>query len=102
MFFGQFSWVGVVSNLLIVPIVPVIVGASLLAWVLFGVAPELSQLIVRSCVAPLALWCAAVSNGFGSQPWAAIQTPPIPAFLVAGFYFFAVMLWRPRPRQADE
>ena len=101
-FFGQFSWVGVVSNLLIVPIVPVIVGASLLAWALFGVAPELSQLIVRICVEPLALWCSAVSNGFGSQSWAAIHTPPIPAFLVAEFYFFAVMLWRPRPRHADE
>lgn len=101
-FFGRFSVVGVVSNLLIVPVVPVLVAGSLVAWLISGPAPEIARLITSVAVEPLALWCLSVARLFGSQPWASVETPLVPWGFAAAFYVFAVMLWRPRRRRVDE
>lgn len=101
-FFGQFSVVGVLSNLLVVPVVPVVVSASLLGWLLSPLMPGVSGALLQGVVEPLAWWIIAVAEGLGGQPWAAVTNPPIPAWAVWLFYGFALMLWRPRLRGAAE
>ncbi len=101
-FFGQVSVAGVFTNLLVVPVVPFIVGGSLIAWLLPPFASGIADAIMSYGVAPLALFVEGVGSSVGQQPWSAVQFPAShPAFAVF-FYAFAVMLWRPKVRPASD
>lgn len=93
--FRQFSIIGVVTNLIVAPLIPVIVSASILAWMIRGLV---GGFLMRVVVEPLALFCSGVAGWIGNLPLAAIQTPEVPPWAVIGFYVFAALLWRPKPR----
>ncbi|MBL8059522.1 MAG: ComEC/Rec2 family competence protein [Chthonomonas sp.] len=93
--FRQFSIIGVVTNLIVAPLIPVIVSVSILAWLVKGPVGAFCMQVV---VEPLALFCSGVAGWISNLPFAAIETPEIPPWFVIGFYVFAAMLWRPKPR----
>lgn len=99
MAFRQFSIVGVVANLIVAPFIPIIVCGSILAWLAGG---SFGELVMKGLVGPLALFCSGVATLIGNLPFAAIQTPPIPAWAVICAYVFAAMLWRPFKRPAND
>lgn len=94
--FRQFSVVGVVANLVVAPLIPIIVTASILAWLVRGVFGEG---IMKALVEPLAAFCAGFSTWIGGMPFSAVQTPEVPPWAIFGFYAFGAMLWRPKPRR---
>lgn len=99
MAFRQFSIIGVVANLIVAPFIPLLVCGSIFAWLVGGFVGEL---VMKGLVEPLALFCSGVATFIGNLPFAAIQTPPIPAWAVLCSYVFAAMLWRPVKRPVTD
>lgn len=100
LFFGEFSVVGPITNLLVVPVIPVLVAVSLGAWLISPLLPGLAEGILQGCVQPLALWVAGVSETFGRLPFASAQVELAHGLWAALFYGFALLLWKPKARPA--
>lgn len=101
-FFGRFLIIGVVSNLLILPAVPVITCVALIAWMVEGWLPWLSVALMNGLVQPLAAYLVGVVRFCAGVPFAEIRVPRFDAFWLIPLYLFLLSLWRPVVRAADE
>lgn len=100
--FGVVSLISVACNLLVVPLVSVLVPLSLAAHVLAGVLPDLAAWTLRNVVQNLAGAVAALVEGLGGLPFAALYVPPPPIVLLLAYYAALLMIWRPRVRMAGD
>lgn len=95
-YFGQVSWIGAFSNLIIVPIVPVVTAGSLIIWGIEGISPNLAQFLADFIIEPLSLFIVGVVRVSGSPDWVVIKTQNIPFWLVIILYLGLLSLWRPK------
>jgi competence protein ComEC len=99
-YFGIVSVVSVLANLLITAVLlPVIVGA-LIGWLLWGLLPALSLLLMKFLVEPLTGWILFVIETLGRQPWSAVEFPGFSPWWMALYYGAFILLWRRRARPA--
>lgn len=98
--FGQVSLVAVIANYLIVFVAPIVIGLSLSAWALAGVAEPLGAALM----APVQLvsgYSLSVVETLGALPFAAAPTPPFSAYWLVLLYGGALLIWSPRARPSD-
>lgn len=93
--FGQISLMGPFANPLIEFVLPVMVGVSLLAWVV-GV-PALMQWIIE----PLANYVRLIAEWASSPSWAVVQVPSFSGWWLAVYYGLLCALWHPQVRPKD-
>jgi ComEC/Rec2-related protein len=98
--FGEFSTVGLVANLLIVPVVPFATVGALLGWVVSFASPDLGALIVKGTAIPFIHWFTWVANTVGPLPASTMAVPWFSPYAVVIVWVMALMWWRPRVREA--
>lgn len=95
-YFGQVSWIGAFSNLIIVPVVPIVTAVSLIVWLLEAPAPWLAQFAASYFIEPLSLFIIGIIRVTGSPDWVVFKASNIPFWLVIVLYLGLVSLWRPK------
>ncbi|MCW5940630.1 MAG: ComEC/Rec2 family competence protein [Fimbriimonadaceae bacterium] len=100
--FGIVSLISVVCNLLVVPIVSLLVPLSLAVHALGALFPSLASWGFANGVQNLAAAIAALVEGLGELPFAAVYVPPPPLALLLAFYAGLLLVWRPRVRMAND
>lgn len=99
--FGWLSWVGVLANLLIAPIVPLAVATPLVCWATHAFLGPVSAWAMSHVATPLAYGIVWVASAAGAPEWAAAATPPFSAYWLPVLYGCALLLWRPHARPAN-
>lgn len=91
---GNASVVGLVTNALVLPIVPLIMGIGFVAGILGFIAPILAFPVGLSAQA-LSAYVIHVAEWFGSLPFALAEAPVLPVwFLAASYGALGVLVWR--------
>lgn len=93
--FGNLSIIAPLANVLIVPVVPYAMLLGTLALVSGLVWPPLGQWVALGVWLPLT-WIAEGSRLLARAPWAAVQLPPFPLWLLLAYYAIVIgwSLWR--------
>ena len=97
--FGRISIIGLLANLIVVPVVSLIVVISLLAWFLSILIPPLGKGILN-LVDLLAQFTIAATQWFANLPFAIYEAPHIPIWTVIVMTLALAALWRPHVRPA--
>lgn len=98
--FGWLSWVGILSNLVIAPIVPLAVATPLICWSTSYFLGPVSAWVMARVATPMAYGIVWVASVAGGPEWVAMATPPFSAYWLPLIYGCAIVLWRPRVRPA--
>lgn len=98
--FGIVSIISVLSNVLVVIVLPIIVMGALLAFAISPVAPALGQGTMTVIVGPLTGWVLFVTETLGTQSFSAVNVPQFSALWLILLYAPLVLFWRRRVRPA--
>ncbi len=98
--FGEVSLISVFSNLVILPIVPVVVVGALGAWLVGLAAPVMGVGLLKVVVEPLASFLVWSIGWMGDWPASTVQVPAFSAYWLAPIYLLMLLGWRPRVRPA--
>lgn len=90
-YFGTFSFIAPLANLLILPLVPVIMFGGLLAALFGSLVPPLAH-IVMAPFSWLIDFVLSLNHQLASLPMSSVNVELTSAWLVAGFYLFLVGL----------
>ena len=99
--FGEVPTVSVLSNLLVVPVLPFVVIGGLAAWFISGLAP-LSVGLVKVVVEPLAAWILASVETLGTWSWSVVHVPEFSPYWLVPVYGLMAALYRSKKRPADD
>lgn len=91
--FGQISLAAPIAGLILAPVVPVIIGAGLIAWPLGMISTPLQAGVFRTICGPLAGWILLATDWMGNQQWCAVQVPAFNAYWMV-LYYGGVLLLR--------
>jgi competence protein ComEC len=96
--FGNLSLIAPLANILLVPVVPYTMLLGTVALVGGLVWLPLGQLLAVAVWLPLS-WLTEGARLLSQVPWAAVQLPPFPLWLLLGYYTIVVggWLWGARP-----
>jgi len=94
--FGEVSIVGVFSNLLVIPVLPLVVVAAIGSWAVSGLALPLAVGVLKLVVEPSAGWISSTVETISRWPFAAMPVPPIPTFWLVPLYVGLACLYEPR------
>lgn len=92
--FGSVSIIGIVANLLIELAILPMVALGLLVWPLWIVVPTAAETLLRSFVSPASAYVHGVVDTLARIPFATIDVPPFPAWLIPAFYAACLLGWR--------
>lgn len=98
--FGIVSLISVLSNVLVVIVLPFIVMGALLAFGISPVAPALAQGTMTVIVGPLTGWVLFVTESLGTLSVSAVNVPEFNALWLILLYAPLVLFWRRRVRPA--
>lgn len=99
--FGQFSLIGIVSNLFVVPVLPCLTLTALGAWMISGIAPGLANFLMVGVVQPLTQWMQWVIQVFGNLPTGAFEVQKFSPWWLLLVYGLMISLWRPTRRAPE-
>lgn len=99
--FGTISIVGIVANLLIEAAILPMVAGGLLVWPIWLLSPGVGEALLRGLVVPASAYVHGVVERLGSLPFATIDVPPYPAWLIPAFYVACLLGWRFTKRSAE-
>lgn len=98
--FGIVSLISVLSNVLVVIVLPFIVMGALLAFGMSPVAPALAQGTMTVIVGPLTGWVLFVTESLGTLSVSAVNVPEFNALWLILLYAPLILFWRRRVRPA--
>lgn len=94
--FGEFSWIGPISNLAVGFAVLPIVAGSLGAWMIAPAWPGLTHLVLAALVGPLCGYLRMAMTWMASWPNVIIRVGEFPGWSLVLLYGAALLLWEPR------
>ncbi|MCH7904187.1 MAG: ComEC/Rec2 family competence protein [Armatimonadetes bacterium] len=98
--FGEIPVVGVLANLLTVPLLGVIVCGSLLCWGISLVFPALADGMLAVAVEPFVGWVVATIETLGRIPYASVFVPAMSAYWLPFIYVGLALIWKPYVRSS--
>ncbi len=99
--FGQVPLASVLANLLVVPVLPLVVVASISAWSMAPLSLAVAVGVIKTVIEPLTGWVLAVVETMGSWSWSILHVPPFSPYWLVLVYGLAAALYAPRMRPAD-
>ena len=94
--FGEVSVVSVLANLLVVPVLPFVVVAAMVSWIVSFAALPVSVGLLKVVVEPMTGWIAATVETIGRWPFAAVPVPPVSTLWLVPVYVGLACLYEPR------
>ncbi|MCG9895682.1 MAG: ComEC/Rec2 family competence protein [Fimbriimonadaceae bacterium] len=98
--FGDVPWVGLLLDLLVVPLAAPIMAMVAAASILIGPAGPVGDVLLSWGAGSLAGFALRVMLWLGTQPWAVIPVPWYPAWAATAGYLPLLILWRTSQREA--
>jgi competence protein ComEC len=98
--FGEVPLFGVVVNLLVLPVVPLVILVSLIGFGFSLFVPAVGGWLLANIASPLSGWILMIVESTGGQSWSAVSVPWIAPVWTAVFYLLAILIWRPKIREA--
>ncbi|MES1228440.1 MAG: ComEC/Rec2 family competence protein [Armatimonadota bacterium] len=98
---GQFSVAGLLANMIVVPVMEVVLGASLLSWALGIFLPGVGVLLLQVAVGPVVERLLAGIEQLAHLPFSTVQFGWFSPYWLVPIYGGMVLLWRPRRLRAD-
>jgi len=95
--FGQLPLAGPVANLVAVPASELLLGMSLVSWLVNLVVPVLGHGLLLLSAGPL---LAFLRGAAAAGAWASVAAPALSVYWCAWFYGLAMAFWRPSVRPA--
>jgi competence protein ComEC len=99
-FFGELPLFSLASNLLVLPLIPVVIGVSVSAWLLSFAAPSLGGFLIEIVCEPLARLVLQTVHAIGGSSHSVLFIPAFSAVWLLVIYGLTAILWRPKIREA--
>lgn len=100
-YFGTMSFTAIVSNLIMAPVIPLVIGTALSAWAIHGIMPQGAAALLEIS-GDCSQWIIAVANAFGELPFAAVENVYVPGWLVFFVYLCLIVWWKFKSRPVRE
>lgn len=100
--YGQVPLISILSNLLVIPVIPIIVVGSLVCSAVWPIWPGLAVGGLKLIVEPLTGWIMQAVQMTGSLNWAVLKTPPFSPYWLLPIYLCLAALYKPTRRAAIE